>query len=236
MATHLQKLAVLDSVQVNILVNRHVVKLASVLAELNELVDAGLGQMGAEVALVLGQDDGLGLVAAEAVAEGSLDSDLVEDGAVIELDGQGVGDGAHLGVVVVLGVLGVLDALDLLAQGLDQFRGGGFATVGVVGGLETAKDEHDGAHVLDAVVAVGKVVHGLELLVDDADASLVRAAGDGLDVGGRLAHLLELVVDRLGGLDGGLRVELGWRNKELAGISSEWAAGPKKKTYQGRRP
>lgn len=209
MANSLQKLAVLDSVQIHVLINRHVVKLASVLAELNKLVDAGLGQMGAEVALVLGQDDGLGLVTAETVAKRSLDSDLVEDGAVVELDSEGVGDGAHLGVVVVLGVLGILDALDLLAQRLDQLRGGGLTTVGVVGGLEATEDEHDGAHVLDAVVAVGKVVHGLELLVDDADAGLVGAAGDGLDVGGRLAHGLELVEDGLRGLDGGLRVELG---------------------------
>jgi hypothetical protein len=59
------------------------------------------------------------------------------------------------------------------------------------------------------VVTVGKVVHGLELLVDDADASLVRAAGDALDVGGRLALALEQVVDLLGSLDGGLRVEFG---------------------------
>lgn len=60
------------------------------------------------------------------------------------------------------------------------------------------------------MVTVGKVVHGLELLVDDADAGLVGSAGDGLDVGGGLAHSLELVVDLLRGLDSGLGVELGW--------------------------
>jgi hypothetical protein len=59
------------------------------------------------------------------------------------------------------------------------------------------------------VVTVGEVVHGLELLVDDADASLVGAAGDLLDVGGGLAGLLEQVVDLLRGLDSGLGVELG---------------------------
>lgn len=159
--------------------------------------------------LVLLEDDGLGLLTTQTVAEGRLDDNLVKNGAVVELDGQRVGDGAQGRVVVVLRVLGVLDAADLLAQRLDELRGGSLTTVRVVGGLEAAEDEHDGAHVLDAVVAVGEVVHGLELLVDDADASLVRAAGDGLDVGRRLAQGLELVVDRLGRLDRGLGVELG---------------------------
>lgn len=166
--------------------------------------------MRAEVALVLGENDGLGLVTAETVAERSLHSDLLEDGAVVELDSEGVGDGAEVGVVVVLGVLGVLNALDLLAEGLDELRGSSLTTVSVVGGLKTAEDEHDGAHVLDAVVTVGKVVHGLELLVDDADAGLVGAAGDSLDVGSGFAKSLKLVEDLLGGLDSGLGVELGY--------------------------
>lgn len=205
----LQELALLDSVQVNVLINSHAVELLAVLAELDKLLDAALGQVRTEVALELLHDDGLSLLTAETVAKRSLNGNLVEDGAVVELDGQGVGDGTEGGLVVVGSVLGVLDALHLLAQGLNQLRGGSLATIGVVGSLEAAEDEHDGAHVLDAVVTVGEVVHGLELLVDDADASLVRAAGDGLDVGGRLAHGLELVVDLLRGLDGGLGVELG---------------------------
>lgn len=62
---------------------------------------------------------------------------------------------------------------------------------------------------LDAVVTVGKVVHGLELLVDDTDTGLVGADGDVLDVLGALAHLGEDAVYLLGGLNGGLGVELG---------------------------
>lgn len=151
----------------------------------------------------------LSLLATETVAEGRLDDDLVKEGAVVELDGETVGDGAEGRVVVVSSELGVLDALDLLAEGFDELRGGGLGTVRVVAGGKAAKDEHDRAHVLDAVVAVGKVVHGLELLVDDADAGLVRADGDLLDVGGGLAHGLELGVDLLRGLDGRLGVELG---------------------------
>jgi len=60
------------------------------------------------------------------------------------------------------------------------------------------------------VVAVGVVVHGFELLVDDADAGFVGAVGDGGDVGGGFAQFLELDVEALGGLDGGLGVEFGW--------------------------
>jgi hypothetical protein len=62
------------------------------------------------------------------------------------------------------------------------------------------------------VVTVGKVVHGLELLVDNANASLVGAVGDLLDVRGGLSEGLELLVDDFGGLDGGLRVEFGCSN------------------------
>lgn len=208
---HLQELALLDSVQVNILINRHAVELAAVLAELNKLLDTALRQVRSKVALVLGQDDRLGLVTAKTVAERSLNSDLVKDGAVVELDSEGVGDGSQSRVMVILSVLGVLDTLDLLAERLDELRGGSLTTVGVIGSFEAAKDEHNGAHVLNAVVTVGKVVHGLELFVDDADAGFVGTAGNVLDVGGGLAHGLELVEDLLRGLDGGLRVELGCR-------------------------
>jgi hypothetical protein len=180
--------------------------------------------MGSEVALVLLEDDGLGLLATQTVTQGRLNGDLVEDSAIVELDSESVGDGTQGGVMVVLGVLGVLDALDLLAEALDELRGGGLAAVGVVGGLEAAEDEHDGAHVLDAVITVGEVVHGLELLVDDADASLVRAAGDGLDVGGGLAHGLELVIDLLGSLDSGLGVELGYQDVLANPFFWQWSS------------
>lgn len=204
------KLALLDSVLVNVLVHSHGLELLAVLAELNELVDGSLREVRSQVALVLGQDDGLGLLTTETVAQRSLNSNLVEDGAVVELNGQGVGDGSQGRVMVVLSVLRVLNTLDLLAQRLNKLRSSSLRAVDVVGSLKAAEDEHNGGHVLDAVITVGEVVHGLELLVDDADAGLVGSAGDGLDVGGRLAHGLELVVDLLRGLDGGLGVELSW--------------------------
>jgi hypothetical protein len=60
---------------------------------------------------------------------------------------------------------------------------------------------------LNAVITVGKVVHGFELLVDNADTSLVSAVGDLLDVFGGLAKLSELLVDDLRTFNGSLRVE-----------------------------
>jgi hypothetical protein len=54
------------------------------------------------------------------------------------------------------------------------------------------------------VVTVGEVVHLLELLIDDANASLVCAVGDLLDVLGTLAHGGKLGIDFLSGLNGSL--------------------------------
>lgn len=62
---------------------------------------------------------------------------------------------------------------------------------------------------LNTVVTVGKVVHGLELLVNDTDASLVRTVGDLLDVLGGLAQGGQLLIDDLGRLDRALGVEFG---------------------------
>lgn len=48
------------------------------------------------------------------------------------------------------------------------------------------------------------------LLVDDADSSLLRADAHALDIVRRLAERLEPLVHDVRGLDGRLRVELGW--------------------------
>lgn len=68
-----------------------------------------------------------------------------------------------------------------------------------------------GLSYLNAVVTVGKVVHWLVLLVNDANASLVRAVGDRFNVLSTLAHLDKLGANVLGRFDGGLRVELGYK-------------------------
>ena len=50
---------------------------------------------------------------------------------------------------------------------------------------------------LNAVIAIGVVVERLKLLVDDPDASLVRANDDVFDVLGGLAIFLETGIDVL---------------------------------------
>lgn len=219
---------VLD-VQVDILVDIVVLQLLAVPAHLEQLINASLVKVRLEVTLVLGQDLGLGLLTAETVAQRSLDNDLLEDGAVVEGDGQRVGDGALGGVVVVSGELLVLDTADALAEVLDQRGGGGLGAIGVVVGSQAVEGQHGSDHVLkralvwrnmtimaakaylNTVVAVGKVVHLLELLINDTDAGLVGAVGDLLDVLGALAHFGQLLVDDFGGLNGSLGVELGWQ-------------------------
>ena len=63
---------------------------------------------------------------------------------------------------------------------------------------------------LNAVITVSKVLHRLELLIDDANAGLVRTVHDTLDVFGALAHCRQLLVEALRSFDGGLGVELSW--------------------------
>jgi hypothetical protein len=69
--------------------------------------------------------------------------------------------------------------------------------------------EHSLHTYLNAVVTVGKVVHRLELLVDNPNASLVGPVNNAFNVFGGLAKGLQLNVKLLGGLNGSLRVELG---------------------------
>lgn len=68
---------------------------------------------------------------------------------------------------------------------------------------------------LDAVVAISKVLHGLELLVDDTDASLVCAVNNTLNIGRSLAHGLELLVQTLSSFYSSLRVELSYSSLAL---------------------
>ena len=58
------------------------------------------------------------------------------------------------------------------------------------------------------VLSVSEVVERA-LLIDDPDGGFLGADAHGLDVLCSLPELLELVMDDVGGLDGGLGVELG---------------------------
>ena len=139
------------------------------------------------------------------MADGVFDG-FGEGGAVGEGEGEGVGDGAFFGVEVVGGEGGIFDAGHLCTKRIYPWvlRDG----VLVVGGEEAAEEEGDGDHVLHAVVAIGGVRERAGF-VDDAEAGLVGAEGDGGDVGGRLPCCEHLVAEGHGGFDGGLGVELG---------------------------
>ena len=69
-----------------------------------------------------------------------------------------------------------------------------------------------GKWYLNAVIAIGKVIHGLVLFVDDADAGLMGANSDGFDVFGRFPAFFKVGVDVFCGFDGGLRMKFGWRD------------------------
>jgi hypothetical protein len=178
------------------------------------------------MSLEFGQNLRLRFLTAQSVAERRLNDHFLENRTILECDGERVGDGTLGWVMVVLGELRVLDTADALAEGLDEGRGSRLAVIGVVGGFEAVEDEHGCDHVLDcslamptatvkmvaylnAVVTVCKVLHGLELFVDDPDASFVRPVDNTLNIFGALAHSLEFLVQTLGGFDSSLRVELG---------------------------
>ena len=63
---------------------------------------------------------------------------------------------------------------------------------------------------LNAMVSVSKVIHGFELLVNDADASFVGAIDNILNILGGFPHVLHSCVDSLGCLNGSLRMKLGY--------------------------
>lgn len=201
--------------QVRKVLDRHLLEGLLVGDELEDLFDVRAVKVRLDVALKLGLEERRALLATALVADGVVDVDFGEDGAVVEGDGEGVRDeallcrggpcarvryscsgglnreGLHTRVVVVGGELLVLDTLHLrkvstprsrvsnsvnpselawtthLGTELVDARVGG-DLVRVVLGRETAKDERDGDHVLDRVVAVGKVVQRARL-VNDAD-------------------------------------------------------------------
>ena len=64
------------------------------------------------------------------------------------------------------------------------------------------------------MIAVGEIIHGFVLFVDDADAGFVGAADDGFDIGCGFAPGFKFSVDLFGGFDGGLGVEFGWKGEK----------------------
>lgn len=163
--------------------------------------------MRAQVTLVLGHDLRLGFLAAQAMAQRGLHDGFLQYGAVIKGDGEGVGNRACSRVVVGGGEEGIFDAGDAPAERLDKWGGGGRGAVGVVTCGKAVVHQHGGDHVLynervirevivtslglnggtrgkylDAVVAVGEIVHWFVLFVDNANTSLVGANSDRFDI------------------------------------------------------
>ena len=60
---------------------------------------------------------------------------------------------------------------------------------------------------MNAMIAIGEVIHGLELLVDNANTSFMSTAGNLLDIRSGLTHVSQLLSDMLRGFDGSLRVK-----------------------------
>lgn len=102
--------------------------------ELGELFRVGDGiedlllvrgiEVGCDVVLELGHEERSALRAAALVADGVLDLNLVEDGAVVEFNEKGIADGALLGVVVVDAEILILHTIDLGAERVDAGVGG----------------------------------------------------------------------------------------------------------------
>lgn len=161
------------------------------------------------MSLELGEDLGLSLLSSQSVSERCLDQHLVQLRAILQGDSKSVGDRSLLRVVVVSSQGRVFRARDALSQALQKRRGSSLAAVNVIVSDQAVEDEHVSNHVLDAVITVGEVVHGLELLVDNSDTGLVSSDYNVVDVLGGLAHAGEGLVDALSGLNSGLRVELG---------------------------
>ena len=137
------------------------------------------------------------------MADGEVHLHARRAAAVTEEHLQRVADVAMLRVVVFLRELRVLADLHAGTQRIDARIGGD--VVFVVGGGEPAEQQRHGHHVLEAVVAIGRVGQRAGL-VDDAHARLLRLDDDALDVIDAPGHLR---VQRDRSFDGGLRVELG---------------------------
>ena len=147
--------------------------------ELHDLVGLGLAVVRAESGDDFFAEDRDAVGAAAAVADGEVDFDFFRLRAVGEEDLDGVGDGAEVRVEVVGGILAILPDLHLGAQRVDP--GICRDAILIVGGGQPAEDQTDGGHVLEAVVAVRRVVQR-PALVDDADRRFVRGEFNPLDL------------------------------------------------------
>ena len=196
----------LGGVEVDIAVDIHLLDLLQLITNLVDLLRLLGTKTSGNMPVELLNEQRNTLGASELVTNRVLNGNLLKDGAVVEGDLDGVSDGTLVGIVV-LGAVGlVLDTLHLGTELIDPGVGGD--GIVVIGGSETAVDQGNSNHVLDAVIAIGVVVEGA-LLIDDANGGLLGADADGLDIVGGLAGLLEDAVKGHGSLTSSLRMELG---------------------------
>ena len=113
------------------------------------------------------------------MADGIFHFHFFRRAAVAEEDLHGVGDGAFVRFEIFAGVARVFAHEHLRAEGVNARVGGGRVLV-MVGG-ERAEDQADGGHVLQAMVAVGRVVQRPGL-VNDAEGGFVRVNLHALDL------------------------------------------------------
>ena len=114
----------LDDVEADVLVDGGGFEVGLVEGGFEDAVADFSGEAAVEVGLEFFEEEGDAVGAAEAVSDGVFDDDFGEDGAVGERDGEGVGDGALGGVVVVARELRVFDAVDGGAEVVDAGIGG----------------------------------------------------------------------------------------------------------------
>lgn len=160
-------------------------------------------ELGAEIGLEFFHEEGDAFFAAPAMANGVFDLDFFGGGAVFEEDLDGVGDGSFVWIEVIGAVLGIFGDFHFFAEGIDAGIGGGFIFVMVRG--EVSVNEGDGDHVLEAVVAIGRVMKWTGF-GDDADGGFLGFDGDAFDV---VEAVGDVGVELDGAFDSGLGVELG---------------------------
>jgi len=177
-------------------------------ASVNDALNLLLREASSDVVKELLLDLRDGLLTSATVTQGVLDLNHVSLGAISELDLNGVGN-ATLSRVQVADRVGLFFRdLHLLSQGVDSGVLG--EVILVVISSQVAKDETDGSHVLQAVIAVSRVDERT-LLVDDTNGRKVSLDVDLLDL---IQARSDLRVQLDGTLDSGLSVEFS-RERDL---------------------
>jgi hypothetical protein len=189
------------------LMDRHCFKCCTIGEEIHELSRFHGAVVSEEGGFGFLLQDGNGLGSPSAMADGIFDDDLRGLRPIAEEHLHGIRDGTFFGVEIVAGVLLVFTDHHRCAQGVDpRIRRD---PVLVVIGRQFAEYQSDCRHVLQAMIAIRRIVQRAGL-VDDPNRGLVRGEFDALDVRQAIAHegmQLQRTFDR------GLRVEFRGKGK-----------------------